>query len=106
MPASSDAPNILVVMADQLTPFALGCYGHPVVKSPNIDRLAHEGVVFDAAYSSSPLCTPARYAFMTGRHVSRYGGYDNAPLSHRVPAIENTRAVNQHTWANVFVEQN
>jgi choline-sulfatase len=70
--------NILIVMADQLTPFALGCYGHPVVKSPNIDRLAAEGVVFDAAYCGSPLCTPARYAFMTGQLVSRFGGYDNA----------------------------
>ena len=70
--------NILIVMADQLTALALGCYGHPVVKSPHIDRLAGEGVIFDAAYSSSPLCTPARYAFMTGQHVSRCGGYDNA----------------------------
>ncbi|MEM7293385.1 MAG: sulfatase-like hydrolase/transferase, partial [Pseudomonadota bacterium] len=70
--------NLLVVMADQLTALALGCYGHPVVKSPNIDRLAAEGVIFDAAYSSSPLCTPARYAFMTGQYCSRTGGYDNA----------------------------
>ena len=70
--------NILIVMADQLTALALGCYGHPVVKSPNIDRLAAEGVVFDAAYSSSPLCTPARYALMTGQYCSRSGGYDNA----------------------------
>ena len=70
--------NILVVMADQLTALALGCYGHPVVKSPYIDRLAREGIVFDAAYSNSPLCTPARYAFMTGQYCSRIGGYDNA----------------------------
>ncbi len=70
--------NIVVIMADQLTAKALGCYGHPLVKSPNIDRLANEGVCFDAAYSSSPLCTPARYAFMTGQDISRCGGYDNA----------------------------
>ena len=69
--------NLLVVMADQLTASALGCYHHPLVKSPNIDRLAEEGVVFDAPYSSSPLCTPARYAFMTGQFISRTGGYDN-----------------------------
>lgn len=75
---TSKRPNILIVMADQLTPFALGCHGNPVVKSPEIDRLADEGVVFDAAYCNSPLCTPGRYAFMTGRYVSRYGGYDNA----------------------------
>jgi len=70
--------NILVVMADQLTPFALGCYGSPVAKTPHIDRLAAEGLRFDAAYCNSPLCTPGRYAFMTGRYVSRFGGYDNA----------------------------
>ena len=75
---SGKQPNILVVMADQLTPFSLGCYGNPVVKSPEIDRLAADGVVFDAAYCNSPLCTPGRYAFMTGRYVSRFGGYDNA----------------------------
>ena len=65
-------------MADQLTAMTLGCYDHPIVKSPHIDRIAADGVVFDAAYSSSPLCTPSRYAMMTGRYVSRCGGYDNA----------------------------
>ena len=70
--------NILIIMADQLTALALGCYHNADVKSPHIDRLAAEGVVFDAAYSSSPLCTPARYAFMTGQNISACGGYDNA----------------------------
>ncbi len=71
-------PNILLVMVDQLTPFALPCHGNPVVRSPAIDRLAAEGVVFDAAYCNSPLCAPARNAFMTGQHVSRSGAYDNS----------------------------
>jgi len=70
--------NIVIVMADQLTALALGCYGNSEVKTPHIDRLASEGVRFNAAYSSSPLCTPARYAFMTGQNISRCGGYDNA----------------------------
>jgi len=70
--------NILVIMADQLGALALGCYRNADVKSPHIDRLAAEGVLFDAAYSSSPLCTPARYAFMTGQNISACGGYDNA----------------------------
>jgi len=70
--------NILVIMADQLTALALGCYHNADVKSPHIDRLAAEGVIFDAAYSSSPLCTPARYAFMTGQNISACHGYDNA----------------------------
>lgn len=70
--------NLLIIMADQLTAKALGCYGNETVVSPNIDRLAEEGVLFESAYSSSPLCTPARYAFMTGQNVSQCGGYDNA----------------------------
>ena len=75
---NSDKQHILIVMADQLTALALGCYGNLEVKSPNIDRLAQQGVIFDSAYSSSPLCTPARYAFMTGQNISQCGGYDNA----------------------------
>jgi choline-sulfatase len=70
--------NILIIMADQLTAKALGCYGNETVVSPNIDRLAKEGVMFESAYTSSPLCTPARYAFMTGQNISQCGGYDNA----------------------------
>jgi choline-sulfatase len=73
-----DRPNLLVVMYDQLTPTALGCYGNPVTHAPTIDRLAAEGVVFDAAYTNSPLCTPARYCMMTGQLPSATGGYDNA----------------------------
>lgn len=78
MNVKKEKQNILVVMADQLTALALGCYGNPSVKSPNIDRLAAQGVTFESAYSSSPLCTPARYAFMTGQNISQCGGYDNA----------------------------
>ena len=70
--------HLLIVMADQLSALALGCYGNPTVKSPEIDRLASEGVIYESAYSSSPLCTPARYAFMTGQNISACGGYDNA----------------------------
>ncbi len=77
-PVLDKKQNILIIMADQLTALALGCYQNKEVISPNIDRLASTGVVFDSAYSSSPLCTPARYAFMTGQNISRCGGYDNA----------------------------
>lgn len=71
-------PNILLIMPDQLTPFALGAYGHPTVKSPNIDKLADEGVVFDSAYCNSPLCAPSRFSMMSGRLPSAIGAYDNA----------------------------
>lgn len=75
-------------MYDQLTAPALGCYGNTTSIAPNIDRLANEGVVFDSAYSNSPLCTPGRYCLMTGRLPSLTGGYDNAAyLPSTVPTI-------------------
>ncbi len=86
MPAQR--PNILLVMADQLTPFAIGAYGHQLVKTPNIDALAGHGVVFDAAYCNSPLCAPARFALVSGQRISRIGAYDNAAyLASTVPTF-------------------
>jgi choline-sulfatase len=82
-------PNILLVMVDQLVPFLTGVYGHPVVKTPSLDRLASEGVRFDAAYTPYPLCSPARAAFMTGKYASSFGCYDNAAL---LPADQPTIA--------------
>ncbi|CAN5455633.1 choline-sulfatase [soil metagenome] len=71
-------PNILILMADQLTAGALATYGGRVAKTPNIDALAAGGVVFDSAYCNSPLCAPSRYSFMAGRLPSAIGAYDNA----------------------------
>ena len=56
----------------------LAAYGHGVTKTPNLDRLAKSGVVFENAYSSSPLCAPARATIMNGLLPSRTGVYDNA----------------------------
>jgi choline-sulfatase len=57
---------------------SLGAYGHPLVKTPNLSRLAQEGVVFENCYSTSPLCAPARATVMNGLLPSRTGVYDNA----------------------------
>ena len=80
--AAAPKPNILLVMADQLAPFQTGPYGNREVKTPHLDRLAREGITFTTAYSSSPLCVPARAALMSGRYVSRIGVYDNASVLH------------------------
>ena len=71
-------PNILFVIADQLAWRHLPFHGHPLVKTPNLSRLAAEGVVFDNCYSASPLCAPARATMMNGLLPSRTGVYDNA----------------------------
>jgi choline-sulfatase len=74
----ADRPNLLILMADQLTPRALRAYGGSVARAPNIDALAKEGVVFDSFYCNSPLCAPSRFSFMAGQLPSRIGAYDNA----------------------------
>ncbi|MCA3555819.1 choline-sulfatase [Aestuariivirga sp.] len=75
---SDTKPNILFVMADQLAAQFLPFHGHRLVKTPNLSRLAAEGVVFENAYSTSPLCSPARATVMNGLLPSRTGVYDNA----------------------------
>ena len=72
------APNILLIMADQLAPQFTGTYGHKVVKTPHLDALAEHGMRFDAAYCNSPLCAPSRFSFMSGQLISKIGAYDNA----------------------------
>ena len=74
----ADQPNLLLLMADQLTPRALRAYGGQVARTPNIDVLAKEGVVFDSFYCNSPLCAPSRFSLMAGQLPSRIGAYDNA----------------------------
>ena len=64
-------PNILLIMSDEHDPAVSGCYGHPVVQTPNLDRLAAEGVLFENAYCNNPICVPSRMSFLTGQYASR-----------------------------------
>jgi choline-sulfatase len=75
---TAKAPNILIVMADQMAPAFLPIYGHPLTRAPNMHGLAQSGVVFDSAYCASPLCSPSRASFMSGLLPSRTRAYDNA----------------------------
>ena len=85
---SRTRPNIVLIMADQLAARALSLYGNAVCKTPNIDRLAAQGVVFDAAYSNNPLCVPSRASMLTGMLTPEIGVYDNAnELPSSVPTM-------------------
>jgi choline-sulfatase len=71
-------PNIVIFMADQLTARVLRAYGGSVARTPHIDALVQDGVVFDAFYCNSPLCAPSRFSWLAGQLPSRIGAYDNA----------------------------
>lgn len=66
-------PNILFIVPDQLRAQAIGGAGNPDVKTPNLDRLAGEGLVFDRAFANSPVCCPARAVLLTGKYAHRNG---------------------------------
>ena len=73
-------PNIVLFMADQLIPMMTGAYGHPCAHTPNIDRLAREGVTFDSAYSTIPVCVPARCSVLSGMYGASTGCFDNGGI--------------------------
>ncbi|MEM7129297.1 MAG: sulfatase-like hydrolase/transferase [Chloroflexota bacterium] len=74
---STDRPNLLFIIADQLRADFLGCYGADFVETPNIDSLATQGVRYDRAYSAYPICVPARASLLTGMNAIRNGVTDN-----------------------------
>lgn len=76
-------PNVVFILADDLGWGDLSCYGRPDYRTPNLDRLASEGTRFTDAYSASPVCTPTRVAFATGRYPQRTAVGLEEPLSWR-----------------------
>ena len=74
--------NVLFIMADQLRRDHLACYGHPYIRTPNIDALARRGVRFDQAYVNSGVCGPSRMSYYTGRYAASHGAtWNRVPLS-------------------------
>ena len=65
---AAEPPNIIYIMADDLGFSELGCYGQQKIRTPNIDRLATQGMRFTSHYTSAPVCAPARCSLMTGKH--------------------------------------
>ena len=69
----SARPNVIIILADDLGYGDLGCYGNSQNRTPNLDRLAAEGIRFTDFHSNGPMCTPTRAALLTGRYQNRYG---------------------------------
>ena len=81
-------PNLLVILIDDLRFDEFGAGGHPYMKTPHIDRIAHEGARFDRAFHTTPICSPNRASILTGQYASRHGIIDNVArdaASHRLP---------------------
>ena len=71
-------PNILVIMSDEHNAGVLGCYSNRIIGTPNLDKLAAAGTVFQNCYCNSPLCVPSRLAFTAGKYASRVGAWNNS----------------------------
>ncbi|MDW8467955.1 MAG: sulfatase-like hydrolase/transferase [Burkholderiales bacterium] len=81
-------PNFLVILVDDLRYDEFGAGGHPYMKTPHVDRLAHEGMLFERAFHTTPICSPNRASILTGQYASRHGIIDNVArdaMSHRLP---------------------
>ena len=81
-------PNLLVILIDDLRHDEYGAGGHPYMKTPHIDRIAHEGARFTRAFHTTPICSPNRASIVTGQYASRHGIIDNVArqaMSHRLP---------------------
>ncbi|MGE3804413.1 MAG: sulfatase [Gemmataceae bacterium] len=76
--ADATKPNVVIIYADDLGYGDLACYGHPTIKTPNLDRMAAEGMRFTSFYSAASVCTPSRAALMTGRYPVRSGMCSNS----------------------------
>ena len=91
----ADRPNVIVITTDQQRLDSLSCMGSSFVRTPNLDRLAHDGVLFRRAYCTNPVCTPSRASIFSGFQVSRHGAWnvgtkipaDIPLLTHRLAAL-------------------
>src|ERR1041385_7909585 len=75
--ADAKRPNVLVVITDDQRWNALSCAGHPYLKTPNIDRLPHEGVHFKNAFCTTSLCSPSRASILSGLYAFKHGVRNN-----------------------------
>ncbi len=104
-PRKQSQPNVLLLMADQLRTDCLGCYGNTLIHTPNIDRIAAEGVRFTSAYTSVPSCTPARSALLTGLSPWHHGMLGMTRMATRYPQ-EKPRAMAEAGYYTTVVGKN
>ncbi len=104
--SSLSRPNILLLMADQLRADCIGAYGNRIInKTPNLDRIAEEGARFDCAYTSTPSCTPARSALLTGLAPWHHGMLGMTSMAAQYP-LEKPRALAEAGYYTTAIGKN
>jgi arylsulfatase A-like enzyme len=103
--ATPARPNILFLAIDDLNDWVGFLGGYPGVQTPNLDRLASQGVVFRNAHCAAPLCNPSRTAILTGRHPASSGVYENNQPYASAPLLKNAVTLNQHFKNNGYTVQ-
>lgn len=79
---------MIVIMSDEHNPAVTGCYGNDLIETPNLDRLARDGITFDNCYTNSPICVPSRLSFTAGQYVSGVSAWNNdCRLADSVPTL-------------------
>lgn len=92
-PLAAEQRNVLLLISDNQNQNDLGCYGHPVVKTPNLDRLAAEGIRFDHAFATTASCGPSRAVMYTGLLTHRNGQYAHPHAEHNQQLREDVTTV-------------
>ena len=82
--AAARRPNIVFMFTDDQRWDSMGCAGHPFLKTPNMDRIAREGAMFTNSFVTTPLCSPSRASYLTGRYVHAHGVRGNGPMYNEV----------------------
>src|SRR5574340_1081191 len=100
-PAAGRQPNIVFICSDQHCGRILGAAGHPIIRTPNLDRLARMGVLFRNTYSGNPVCVPGRASMMSGRYASDVNSYCNSTVMGKIPTWGNyLRDAGYNCWAS------
>jgi arylsulfatase A len=101
--APAKPQDIIIVLCDDLGYGDLGCFGHPVIKTPNLDAFARQGMKFTDAYAAAPVCSPSRCGLLTGRTPTRLGVYDwipeGSPMHLRKEEITFAKLLQQQGYA-------
>jgi len=100
---STDRPNIVLILADDQGNNDLGCFGSPNIRTPNIDRMAAEGMRLTSFYSAASVCTPSRAAVLTGCYPDRIGGlgvlFPNSKVALNPEEVTIPEMLRQHGYA-------